>query len=316
MAGSPDANGRRELNTDDGLQFNVDIHPEPGRAEHLADGIVRLVAPNAGPYTFTGTNTYLIGSEPLFVLDPGPEDQQHFDAIVKAIDGRTVAAILLTHTHVDHSTLVPRLCKRLEAPIWFGGAHCLSRPKRLFEINVLAGSCDWRLRPDRTLVDGDQITAGAVALEVVATPGHCANHLSFGIKGQSHLFSGDHIMGWNSTLVATPDGDMGDYFASLDRLITADWDHYLPGHGDQISNGRDHARALKRHREMRNAQIVDAVSAGASRLADIVDTIYSEVPPATRRAAAMTVMAHIEHLARAGNLNLTWRWGKARISPV
>lgn len=299
-----------------GLNFDTRFTVTPGVATEVAPGIVRVVAPNAGPYTFTGTNTYLIGTQTLFILDAGPDDERHLAAVERAVAGRAIEAILLTHTHRDHSDLARRMGDKFNAPLWFGGKHRLSRPLHRLEINVLAGSCDWRLEPDRVLVDGDRISAGEAELQVIETPGHCANHISFGLEGTDYLFSGDHVMGWNSTLVATPDGDMGAYLASLDRLADASWNTYLPGHGGPIANAHQFTSALKTHREMRNGQIEQAVAQGARKISEIVDRLYPGVPMATRRAAAMTVLAHAEYQARAGRIRLDWRWGRARIRPA
>ncbi len=298
------------------LRFDTGFTAQPGNVVDLAPGVARVVAPNAGPYTFTGTNTYLIGTERVFVLDAGPQNEAHLTAVERAIAGRPVEAILLTHTHRDHSDLARQMGKLFNSPIWFGGKHRLSRPLHWLEINVLAGSCDWQLEPDRVLADGDRIAAGETRLQVIETPGHCANHLSFGLEGTDYLFSGDHVMGWNSTLVATPDGDMGAYFASLDKLIDAPWGTYLPGHGGPIIGAHRFATALKAHREMRNGQIEKAVAEGARKIGAIVDKLYPGVPPATRRAAKMTVLAHAEYLGAAGRLRLDWQWGRVRVRPA
>lgn len=192
------------------------------------------------------------------------------------------------------------LAQKLGAPLWFGGPHRLSRPLRRFESNPIQKSCDWDLVPDRTLVDGETIPAGDIALSVHTTPGHCANHLAFGVAGSDLLFSGDHVMGWNSTLVSVPDGSMADYFASLDKLIALPYRRYLPAHGGAISDGPAHAAALKAHREMRNQQVVDAVGKGARTIGAVVDAIYPTQPAKVRFAARMTIMAHVEFLEGLG----------------
>lgn len=288
--------------------FNTQFDAKPGTPVPVGLGIVRLTAPNASVYTFTGTNSYLVGEDEIFVIDPGPSDNSHLSALLRVIGGKKVVAVLVTHTHRDHSALARILADECRAPLWFGGRHRLSRPKRLLEVNKLQKACDWDLVPDRVLADGDIIKAGTTEIEVVGTPGHCANHLCFGVAGAPYLFSGDHVMGWNSTLVATPDGSMRKYLGSLDRLIEARWTHYLPGHGDAIpayrdgTNGRDFARALKMHRLLRNQQILDAVAAGASSVGEVVDRLYPRVGIKIRIAARMTVMAHVELLEKEGDL--------------
>lgn len=298
------------------LVFNTDFVPQTGHPVTVAPGVVRVTAPNASAYTFTGTNTFLLGHDEIAVLDPGPNDDTHLAALLAAIGGRKVAAILLTHTHKDHSSLVPRLRAATGAPVWFEGPHRLSRPLRPFEINTLAKSCDWGLAPDRTLRDGERFAVGGLDIEVIATPGHCANHLAFGLPDTQYLLSGDHIMGWNSTLVAVPDGSMRDYLASLDRVIATPYQHYLPAHGGAIENGPAYARALKKHREMRNGQIVAAVDQGARSIGAVVGRIYPQQSPAIRLAAAMTVRAHVEYLAELGALRARRTLWGTRLSPA
>ena len=286
------------------LSFDRNFEPRTGQAVAVAAGITRVTAPNGGPYTFTGTNTFLLGVERLAVLDPGPADPAHLAALTAAIAGRPVDAILLTHTHSDHSALAPRLAEALGAPLWFGGPHRLSRPLRRFERNRLAGSCDWALRPERTLVDGETILAGDLAVSVHTTPGHCANHLAFGAGDD--LLCGDHVMGWNSTLVAVPDGSMADYLASLDKVIALPFRRYLPAHGGPIADGPGYASALKAHRQSRNEQVLEALGKGARTIADLVAAIYPAQPLPVRLAARMTITAHVEYLESLSQIRV-WR---------
>jgi len=289
-------------------RYNRNFAPTIGECIRITPSIARICAPNASPYTFTGTNSYIVGKCEIVIIDPGPDNDEHFEALISAINGRKTLAILLTHTHKDHCAIARRLGKKLNAPIWFGGQHRLSRSKRMFEANLLHKSCDWDLRPDKNLKDGESFTVDDLIIETIATPGHCANHLSFGIRGQKFLFSGDHVMGWNSTLVATPDGSLTDYFNSMDRLIAQNWSHYLPGHGGEIADlgqGNDaktFAADLRRHRQNRNSQILELVSKGPVKPSEIVNSIYPDASAKIRIAAMMTVMAHVEYLEQKEKL--------------
>ena len=298
------------------LAFDTSFAAEAGRPAAVLPGVVRVTAGNAGPYTFTGTNSFILGEEQLAVVDPGPDDAAHRAALLAAIGGRKVAAILLTHTHKDHSAGAAALRAATGAPLWFAGPHRLSRPTRAFEINRLAGACDWDLVPDRTLGDGETFVAGDTALVAIATPGHCANHMAFGLDGTDWLLSGDHVMGWNSTLVAVPDGAMAAYLASLRKLIALPYAHYLPAHGGPIMEARAYARALLGHRELRNRQVVDAVAAGARTTGDLLARMYPTLGPALRGAAAMTLRAHIEYLADKGAIQMRRTPFGVRVGPV
>jgi len=290
------------------LAFDRHFDPQTGTAVPVAAGLTRITAPNASAYTFTGTNSFLLGEARLALLDPGPDDAAHLAALNKAINGRPLDAIILTHTHRDHSAAAARLGREYDVPIWFGGAHGLSRPLRRFERNLLRNSCDWDLVPDRTLVDGETITAGDVRISVHTTPGHCANHLAFGFG--DILLSGDHVMGWNSTLVSVPDGSMADYLASLDKVAGLPQQRYVPAHGGPIEDGPAFARALKTHRQMRNGQVVEAVSQGARSVRALVAAIYPGQSLKVRIAAHMTIAAHVEYLENRGQLRVSRRpWG-------
>ncbi|HUH76392.1 MAG TPA: MBL fold metallo-hydrolase [Devosia sp.] len=284
------------------LVFNRQFDAQAGTPVPIASGLLRVTAPNANAYTFTGTNSFLVGHQRLALIDPGPDDPEHLMALERACAGRPVDAIILTHTHRDHSAAALRASERFSAPIWFGGRHRLSRPLQRFERNHLRNSCDWDLVPERTLVDGETIPAGDVELKVHATPGHCANHLAFGLGDL--LLTGDHVMGWNSTLVAVPDGSMADYLASLDKIIDLPYRRYVPAHGGDIHDGPAHARALKQHRLDRNVQVVAAVRRGARTVRAIVAQIYPSQPLPVRRAARMTITAHVEYLVDQGLLTL------------
>jgi glyoxylase-like metal-dependent hydrolase (beta-lactamase superfamily II) len=298
------------------LLHDRDFAPEIGAAVPVAPGLVRITAPNAGPYSFTGTNSFLIGKEEIAVLDPGPDSGPHLAALLRAIGGRRAVAIILTHTHRDHSDLVHRLAAVTKAPIWSGGPHRLSRPRRTFERNPTGRDSDFTLVPDRKLLDGEQFSVGGVTIEVIATPGHAANHLAFGLVDTPHLLSGDHVMGWSTTLVAVPDGSMRDYFRSLDKVAELPYRTYHPGHGGPIADAPGYVRALKAHREGRNAQILDAVAAGADRVGALRQAIYPLLKVPLAGAADMTIRAHLEYLAEQGKLRLTHGLLGLRIGPA
>lgn len=288
------------------LSFNTTFDAETGHPVTVAPGLVRITAPNAGPYTFKGTNSFIVGHDRVAVIDPGPDDGPHLAALVGAIAGRPVDAIILTHTHIDHSALVPKLRTATGAPVWSGGKHQLSRTRRLFEVNAVGGESDWGLTPDRVLTDGEQLAIDGVALEAITTPGHCANHLAFGFSGTPWLLTGDHIMGWNSTLVSVPDGSMADYLHSLEKVIGLGYARYVPAHGGVIEDGPDYARALLAHRQERNRQVVAAVNGGARKIRDLLAPIYPQLALPLHGAALMTLKAHVEYLVDRGLIGATY----------
>jgi glyoxylase-like metal-dependent hydrolase (beta-lactamase superfamily II) len=274
--------------------------PQTGVPVEAAPGIVRVTAPNASAFTFTGTNTYLVGDRRLLVIDPGPGDARHLEALLKAIAGRPVEAIILTHTHRDHSDLARELRTRTGAPLRFSHPHRLFRRATWIERRWLGRACDFALRPDAAIVDGEVIEGDGLSLGALATPGHCENHVCFGVHGTPLLFSGDHVMGWSSTVIAPPDGAMGPYLASLENAIAAPFSRYLPGHGDAIAEGRKAARALLAHRRSRNGQILEGLDEGADTPSRLVKRMYPEIALALRPAAYATLGAHLDYLLETG----------------
>jgi glyoxylase-like metal-dependent hydrolase (beta-lactamase superfamily II) len=293
-------------------EFNARI----GYAVPAAPGVVRVTAPNAGPFTHTGTNTYLVGDRRLAVVDPGPDDGRHLEALRAAIANRQVDAILLTHTHKDHCALAQRLREVTGAPLWFGGQHRPSRKRRRFAVDWIARESAVDLVPDRELQDGELLQLAGIGLRVISTPGHCANHLCFGIVETPLLLSGDHVMEWNSTMIAVPDGSMADYLASLRRLDELPYSLYLPGHGGPVEDGRARARALAQHRELRNLQVVRAVENGARTIGGLVAAIYPRLNLPLIPAARMTLRAHVEYLAEAGKIRVRRGLFGLRLQPV
>lgn len=290
--------------TQPSVASRTEFDPRVGQLVPIAPGLCRLTAPNASPYTFTGTNTFIIGHDSVAVLDPGPDDDEHLQAILAAAGNRRIEAIVLTHTHIDHCALVPRLKAETGAPLVFGGRHRLSRPLKFLERNPFQHVADYNLQPDEEIRDGDSLVYGGVSLTAIATPGHCANHFAFALDGTDLALTGDHLMAWNTTLVATPDGSLADYLASLDKLEALPQTRYIPAHGGEIADGRARARAVRAHRQMRNGQVVEALKAGPTSLSQLALKIYPDVTPKVRTGAKRTLLSHLEYLEGRGDLKI------------
>jgi glyoxylase-like metal-dependent hydrolase (beta-lactamase superfamily II) len=273
-----------------------------GAVETLSPLVRRIIAPNAGPFTFTGTCTYLVGRGSVAVIDPGPADARHVHKVLAALSGESVEAILVTHTHLDHSPGAAILASKTGAPTYGAGPHRGSRPPRAGETTRLDASADRAFVPAIALVEGMQVTAAGWTLEPIATPGHCANHLVFALLEEGTLFSGDHVMGWSTTIVAPPDGAMGDYMASLNKLIGRPEVLYLPGHGAPIREPQPFVRALAQHRRIREAAILARIAAGDDRIPAIVDRVYQGLDPVLVGAASLNTLAHLEDLVARGIL--------------
>jgi len=279
------------------LTFDRNFEPRHGEALEIAPGIRRVTAANEGPYTFRGTNTFLIGRKRLAVLDPGPDDPKHIDALMRAIGDANVAHILLSHSHRDHSDAVPLLRERTGAPVV---AAVLKTPSGDPTNLRLDAGPNAGLTPDIQLSDGELIETPGYCLEAVATPGHASDHLAFALVGTDILFSGDHVMGWSTTVVAPPDGSMGDYIASLNRLLARAEQTYLPAHGGSIRDAAAFARGLKTHRLMREAAVLNALRNGDKTIPELVARVYGGLDPGLAGAAALSTLAHLEHLVARG----------------
>ncbi len=280
--------------------FSLEFEPRHGEAVSVAEGVLRVTAGNASPFTFHGTNSYIVGRDSVAVIDPGPEDDTHYDALVAAIRGRPVSHILITHTHRDHSPLAARLKAETGAPTVAEGVHRAARPLRIGETNPLDASADLDFRPDIVLGDGEVIRGDGWALSAVLTPGHAANHAAFALDGTGILFSGDHVMAWSTSIVAPPDGAMADYMASLDKLLGRDDRAYLPGHGGPVGEPAAFVRGLRAHRKMRERAIVERLRNGDRTIPDMVRAIYRETDPRLHGAAGLSVLAHLEDLVGRG----------------
>lgn len=281
-------------------QFVTTFEPQHGVAVPVADGVQRLTAPNPSPFTFHGTNTYIVGQKSVCVIDPGPDNDAHFEALMAALEGREVTHIAVSHTHRDHSPLARRLKDATGAVIVAEGPHHPARPLFEGEVNPFAESSDTDFVPDRALADGETVQGDGWRLTAVHTPGHTANHAAFALEDTGILFSADHVMAWATSIVAPPDGAMSDYMASLDRLLERNDRLYLPGHGGPVTEPPAFVRALRTHRRLRERSVLERIRKGDRLIADMVKVIYATTDPRLHGAAALSVLAHIEDLVEKG----------------
>lgn len=282
------------------IPFVKDIDFTPGVPDRVLPCVRRVIADNPGPFTYTGTGTYIIGDGEVAVIDPGPDDAAHLDALVAALEGERVTRILITHTHRDHCGGARKFAERAGAPILGYGPHPVRAKKH--DAPALDEGGDRTFAPDEIIADGAVIEGPDWRLEALHTPGHLSNHLCFALPQEKALFTGDHMMGWATTVVAPPDGDMDAYLKSLDLLLARDDEIYLPTHGAPIKNPRRFVRAVKTHRLMRDAQILDQLRKGRTRIKEMVAAMYADVDPRLHGAAAMNVLAHLIRLARIGTV--------------
>lgn len=264
---------------------------QPGVAQRLDPIVVRVLADNPSPFTHTGTQTHLVGTTDLAVIDPGPDDPEHIAALLRAIDGRPVIAIVITHTHRDHSPGSRPLKVATGAPI----VGCA--PLALDDLGPRAdASFDRDYAPDRILAEGESVSGDGWTLEAIATPGHTSNHLAFALPETKALFSGDHVMGWSTTVVSPPDGDMGAYMASLAKLQDRDDRVYYPAHGDPVTNPQRLVRGLIGHRKQREGQILRLLDTGPQSIPAMVGRMYVGIDPRLFPAAERSVLAHLYDL--------------------
>jgi glyoxylase-like metal-dependent hydrolase (beta-lactamase superfamily II) len=273
------------------------LPPQPwptGEVEQLEPLVRRLLAPNASPFTYTGTQTYLVGGdEGLAVIDPGPAEPAHLDALVRAIGGAPVLAIACTHTHRDHSPAAAPLAERTGGPI----VGCAPLVLETDEPRADA-PFDKGYAPDRVLADGERLAGPGWTLTALATPGHTSNHLCFALAETGALFTGDHVMGWSTTVVAPPDGDMAAYMASLALLHARDDRVFYPAHGPAVHNTRQLVRGMIGHRRQRKRQILKLLGQRPQAIAELVPQMYKDVDERLWLAAGMSVKAHLLDLER------------------
>ncbi len=285
----------------DTADFDREFQPAYGEAVSVASGIRRLTVNNPSPFTFYGTNSYIVGDRSVCVVDHGPDNDEHFRALMAALEGREVTHIAVSHTHRDHSPLAARLKAATGAITIAEGPHRASRPLHNGELNPFAESSDVDFVPDIALAHGERVEGDGWALTALLTPGHCANHVAFAME-DGIVFSGDHVMAWATSIVAPPDGAMADYMASLDMLLERDDRLYLPGHGAPVRDPTAFCRGLRTHRRMRERAVAERVRAGDRTIPEMVKVIYRSTDPRLHGAAALSVLAHIEDLVEKGEV--------------
>jgi glyoxylase-like metal-dependent hydrolase (beta-lactamase superfamily II) len=286
----------------DDIPFDKNFDLSPGKVEEVAPGIRRILCNNPGPFTFKGTVSYIVGRGRVAVIDPGQLDDAHSAALLDAVRGETVTHIFITHTHRDHSPAAAQLKAATGAPTLGEGPHRAARPLNIGEARPLDSSGDMDFRPDRVLADGDVVAGDGWALEAVTTPGHCANHMAYALKGTDVLFAGDHVMAWSTPVVAPPDGSMSDYMGSLDKLAGRAETTYYPGHGAAVRDAPRFVQQFIRHRRAREAAILDQLKRGETDIPSMVQDIYVGLDPRLTRAAGLSVLAHLEDLVARGKV--------------
>lgn len=282
------------------LVFDNSFAPNYGEAVEIAPAIRRMTVNNPSPFTFHGTNSYIIGRDTLAIIDPGPLDDDHLAALRRAIGSRPVSHIFVSHTHRDHSPLAETLRRETGALVVAEGPHRPARPLHTGEVNLLDASADTEFSPDIEAADQSLITGDGWTIRTIHTPGHTANHAVFALEGTGIVFSADHVMAWSTSIVAPPDGSMSDYMASLDRMLERRDRVYFPGHGGPVTKPGAFVRGLKTHRKMRERAILERVRAGDRTIPAMVKAIYRETDPRLHGAAGLSVLAHLEDMVARG----------------
>ena len=283
------------------IPYVREIKFEYGKVDQVSPLIRRVVANNPGPVTYLGTGTYIIGRGEVAVIDPGPDMDDHLEAILGALEpGEKITHILITHHHSDHSPLAGPLKARTGATIY--GCAVAEIPVDDSGVRMEAGA-DFGFAPDVSLCGGGQVLEGpGWTMEAIATPGHTSNHICFALKEENALFSGDHIMGWSTTVITPPDGDMTDYMDSLDKVKARDFSVLWPTHGPPITEVTPFIEAYIAHRRAREAQVLKAVQDGHGKIRDMVPVLYADVDPRLHPAAARSVLGHMIDLVRRGKV--------------
>jgi len=280
------------------IPFVRDIDFAYGEVQQVSPLIRRVVANNPGPFTFRGTGVYIIGQGDVAVIDPGPDDPAHIDALKRTLQGQRVTHIFVTHRHLDHSPAARPLAARTGAKIYASGVA----PRFSVDDFVAEAGDDLGFKPDIVVKDGDVFSGANWTLEAVMTPGHTSDHMCMALREENALFSGDHIMGWSTTVVSPPDGDMDDYLTSLDKVQARNFTTLWPTHGPPVTDVRAFIQAYKDHRLDREAQIVARLQAGQTQIMDMVPVMYADVNKRLYPAAAHSVLSHLVRLVKQGRV--------------
>jgi glyoxylase-like metal-dependent hydrolase (beta-lactamase superfamily II) len=272
---------------------------EYGALAQLSPLIQRVIANNPGPFTYTGTGVYIVGDKNVAVIDPGPAMAEHRAALDKALEGRRVTHVLMTHHHIDHSPLAIPLARDHGCEVYGYGLQI--RPPEGGEVRLEAGD-DLTFKPDVEIRCGDVIKGDGWTIEAIHTPGHTSNHMCFDLREENTLFSGDHIMGWSTSVVSPPDGHMGDYLDSLERIKARKFDRIWPTHGPCINNVDEFVGAYIDHRLARESQIMEALKSGLTQIMPIVEKLYIDVDKRLYPAAAHSVLSHLIHMRETGRV--------------
>ena len=264
---------------------------EYGVCDQLTPLVRRVIANNPGGFTFTGTGTYIIGNKNIAVIDPGPIDNDHYNAIMKATSEQKITHILLTHNHNDHSPLAKKLKSETDAKIYYKNLSNIELAQDDFEEGY-----DRNIEGDIELKDGDKIETDEWSIEAIHTPGHTSNHICYALLDENILFSGDHVMGWSTTVIVPPDGNMDDYIISLEKLLSRREEKFFPTHGPVIDEPKKLVSYYISHRLNREKQIIDAIKKGNNKISEIVKMIYKDVDKSLHPAAAMSTLAHLKRM--------------------
>jgi glyoxylase-like metal-dependent hydrolase (beta-lactamase superfamily II) len=310
------------------IPYITDFEPRHGEAAEVTPIVRRVVCDNPGRFTFKGTGTYIVGRGQVAIIDPGPENDNHLAAVLAAVAGEEVTHILVTHTHRDHSPASRPLQTATGAPILGFGPHPAppadersrarpttwkalepteeeleelraSQPKRETKGDDQDEPGDMAFAPDLELSHGDVIEGGTWTIEAIHTPGHISNHLCFGLREEQSLFTGDHVMGWSTSVVPSPEGSMSDYMVSLELLLERDDEWFYPTHGSPVPNPQAFTRALIAHRQDRERQIEACLASGPKTIPEMVTVMYHATPHILHMAAGQSVFSHLLHMSEA-----------------